>query len=312
MSRPHRSPEGFRRSMQMSATRVFVLVEGKRTDPFFYAELAGSVCEAAGLSYEIVRANLFGDGGGKQILSKLYEYLQANKSLSDRTKGAPSLCVFYLDKDVDDILRDLIRSPHVVYTPFYTVENTLFVHGELVKAAAAAASLEVAAIRARIPDNGAWLREKAEQWKDFVVLCLLSRKNSLNCDCNYGCNTSPLNYPPEAPTDKVAVLARKAELQVRLGLPAERFERKFRAAARLIDRIYRSGQHGVVFNGKWYRGLLVREIELAAGGQEYDKSSLANSLISALRASLDFNAGWADHFKDPLRELIKVEMSAAA
>ncbi len=89
----------------MSATRVFILVEGRHTDVFFYGELSRPVCEAVGLEREIVRADRVSGSGGKQSLLALYRYLEARDSLTERSKGTgmESWCLFYLDKDVDDI-----------------------------------------------------------------------------------------------------------------------------------------------------------------------------------------------------------------
>src|SRR5216684_3889626 len=104
--------------MQMSATRVFIFVEGRNTDVFFYGEISRPVCEALGLEHEIVRADRVSGSGGKQSLLALYTYLKTRDSLVDRSKATESWCLFYLDKDVDDILRQVLLSPHVVYTPF--------------------------------------------------------------------------------------------------------------------------------------------------------------------------------------------------
>lgn len=311
MTRPHHSLGGFRRYMQMSRTRVFVLVEGRRVDRFFYSELLGPICRASGLKFEIVLANRFAECGGKRGLLSLHEFLRAGSSLVLSSQTGTSLCIFYMDKDVDDVLGRLVKSRHIVYTPFYTVENLLFAHGDVIRASAAASSLPTEAIGQRIPDSGIWRRARAELWKDFVALCLFSQKNRVNFSCNYGRSTSLLNDPPEAPTNINELNARKDELRELLGLSQGDCERKTRAAFRLVERAYRKGWHELVFNGKWYVGLLAREIELAANGEGYNRQSLPDKLLAALAMSVDFNGAWADYFKEPLRELIAAEMGAA-
>jgi hypothetical protein len=305
VNKPRHSQAGFRRYMQMSATRIFILVEGKRTDPFIYGGICGPLCEIAGREYEIVRADRIEGSGGKQTLIGLYYYLEDSASLIGHTKTGASFCIFYLDKDVDDVFGDLITSPHVVYTPFYNIENSLFIHGNVVTAAAAAASLDIALIQARIPEAAAWRGQRADAWKDFVVLCLFSGKHDVNCDCTYGCHGSPLNNPPEAPTDAEKANARRAVLR---GLLAEfsedEFNLKYRAAARLVERIYGHDAHDVIFNGKWYVLLLIREIELATHSEFDNRHALSNSILAALAATLDFTAGWTEYFKNPLLNLI--------
>jgi hypothetical protein len=303
VNRPQHSPEAFRRYVQMSATRVFVLVEGRNTDVFFYSAISRPVCEALGLEYEIVRANRVCGSGGKQSLLELYQYLASANSLTEQSEHPHSWCFFYLDKDVDDIFGRIVSSPHVVYTPCYTVENALFMYGDLIRAMAAASSLEPARIERRIPDKIAWAREKATAWREFIALCIFSQKHDIHTDCTYSCNSSPL-HETGAETFADGLQARKLELQQRAGLTGGQFERKFRAVIRLIDRIYRKNQHDSVFNDKWYVPLLMKEIDLAAAGDHFSAHALSNGLSAALRATLDFTEEWTEHFRTPLRELV--------
>lgn len=297
--------------MQMSATRVFILVEGRQIDTYFYSEIGRRVCASAGLSYEIVRADRVGESGGKGTLMELHEFLYLGGSLIDRSKGSETWCFFYLDKDVDDILCKQIESKHVVYTPFYSVENVLFIYGDLVRGAAAAASLDAARVGLRIPNSEAWRREKAELWKDFVTLCLFSQKYRINCDCHYGRNTSPLNNPADTEADAEEVAARMTALEGLSGLPGVDFDRKFRASARLVRRVYGRGEHDILFNGKWYRELLMREIEIVAQGEQYNRHALANGITASLAATLDFDSPWAEYFGGPLRKLVEAEADGA-
>ena len=126
MTRLRHSLAGLLRYIQISRNGLFVIVEGKKTDPFFYSRLIGPICAAAGISYDIVYGNSVEGLGGKSTLIGLYEGLESNKLLARRDGNLDKRCLFYLDKDVDDVMHKLIRSPHVVYTPFHCVENALF------------------------------------------------------------------------------------------------------------------------------------------------------------------------------------------
>ena len=293
--------------MRMSSSRVFVLVEGRDTDPFFYGELCRPVCNAQALAYEIVRADRVSAGGGKNNLVNLYEYLLSAESLVMQVRGSTSWCIFFFDKDIDDILRDLINSAHIVYTPYYCVENALFLHGDVVRAAASSSALDAARIQARLQESGAWRRDTAERWKEFVALCIISQKYKAPSSCHYGRDMSPLNVPPESATNAAELTASKALLQHRLAMTAEQFDRKFRAAIRLVERIYRINAHDLVFSGKWYYEILMRQIHLAADGQGYNRHALKNGLAASLCATMDFNAEWTEHFRAPLRNLIANE-----
>jgi len=289
--------------MRMSSRTLFVLVEGKNIDPFFYAQLVSPVCKDAGIAYEIIRSDFVAGSGGKQTLLELHKYLASVDSLTYDAENGRKHCIFFLDKDVDDTLCKLVRSKHLVYTPFYSVENALFAHGQLVLASAAAASLDPGDVVARIPDPAAWRRQVAELWREFLILSLLSVKIGAHCACHYASMTSPLNTPADSPTDMVRAVQVRSALRTASGLGQQKFDLKLQAVRRYVQRVYGKGWHDVLFNGKWYFEPLRREMSLIPGAGAHNKPS-NGALISALSSSLDFSAGWADHFKQPLRDLL--------
>lgn len=304
MKKPYHSPEAFRRLIQMSSTRVFVFVEGQDTDAFFFGEVCRPICESLGISYELVRADRISASGGKEALIRCYELLNTAGSLVERSRATPAISMFFLDKDIDDVLCKQVESAHVVYTPFYNVENVLFVHGDVVRAAAAASSFDSARLQRRIPDSATWRRASAQRWIDFVVFCLFAHKHRLPFDCTYRRNVSPLNDPADSiPTPEV-IRQKKDELRGCSGFSEAVFARKFGATRRLVERIYNAGKHDLIFNGKWYRNLLEREIEVVAGDEPYNSFGVANGILAALRANLDFGGAWAEHYRAPLRALI--------
>ena len=76
MSRPRHSYAGQLRLMQLSASDLFVFVEGKRSDPYFYAGIVASVPELHA-RYEICTARqLPGETGGKQALLSFFSFLR--------------------------------------------------------------------------------------------------------------------------------------------------------------------------------------------------------------------------------------------
>jgi hypothetical protein len=309
--RPHHSFEGFRRYIQMSGVRFFTLVEGKEIDPYFYGEIVRPPCAQVGLVCELVRADRVAPVGGKDVLISLHNYLEASGSLVDQTEGVTSYCMFYLDKDVDDILGRMIESPHITYTRLFSVENEIFVRGDVAKAAAVAASLPLAEVRKEMPDAGQWRRGCAEAWTAFVVFCLFSCMHRVACDCTYRQHTSPINAAPENATDEQAARERKTDMRRRSGLQDEEFEREFQHVQRLVQEAYLGGRHDEVFNGKWYAGLLLREVDRMSGGDFAGRHGFINAVRGALIATVSFDGEWADHFRGPVRALIGPEAGAA-
>jgi hypothetical protein len=142
-----RSEESYLRAMQMSSAQLMVFVEGKNFDKYFY----GNICQAVYtekykicLAEEISLSNNQGEtksAGGKKSLISWFKYLeQHSKLVNDNIEGKKQIVVFFLDKDVDDLLGKLIISPHLIYTKCYNIENHIFVEGDLNKAAAVIAS----------------------------------------------------------------------------------------------------------------------------------------------------------------------------
>lgn len=304
MTKPRHSFEGFRRYIQMRSVRVFILVEGKRVDSYFYGHICKPVCDDANLPYEVVRGDRLGQSGGKETLLGLYSHLHSVGSLTDNSNGLTKWCVFFLDKDVDDILRKQIPSPHIVYTPVYGVENVVFAEGELITALSAASSLDPGLIQQRIGDSQVWRRQRADEWNAFLVLCLFSRRYDVNGPCRFGRNTLPLNDGLHGPGNAVQIAARKAELEQQSGFPAAKFARKYRACERLVERIFAAGLQDVIFNGKWYLGLSMWEVEQAAP-EQYNAHALSNGISAALLATLNFDEAWAEYYRGALRNLIE-------
>lgn len=303
MSRLIRSHAAFRRSMQISATSLFVFVEGQDSDPFFYDRLCESALKGSNVAYRVVRADRVGSSGGKQTLLTLYDYLRTVSSLLDSFKGKRTGCVLYLDKDLEDVFHTKIFSDHIVYTRYYHVENYLFVAGDILEGAAAAASLDEESIAPTIGNLADWRLRKATLWKDYVVLCLFSEVFEVHSRCHYKRMDSPINLTPGATTDPTQYAVCRQELRSGYAGTDADFNRDFSRVERMVDRYYRMGRHDLIFKGKWYVRHLQSDIEAAMIGQNFSSHGLPNAITAALRASIDFDGEWATHLKAPLRSV---------
>jgi len=293
---------GMRRYMQMSRVDVFIYVEGRDLDPDIYSRVCGSVCLDAQRDYEIVIADrITGAAGGKEILTQFFEFLSHNGALLDKSQPNTKLAMFYLDKDVDDVLGKARRSPHIVYTEYYCLENYLFVYGNLLSSLATAGSIDLRLISGRIPDPKAWRDRVTNSWRDWVALCLLAGKLSLPSIAGYRLATSPINNPLDGPTDVTQLHRYIAQMESNSHLTHGAFQSKVRSAYRLVNAVYARGIYDKIFKGKWYFALAIRELELAAGSHPYNQNRATDRLVGSLIASTDFEGAWAEHFKKPLR-----------
>jgi hypothetical protein len=299
----HTSLRPYVRYMQMSRNTVFAFVEGP-TDPYFYAKVCEAVCAPAGIEFEVCTAEELPSGaGGKQALLVFFGFLRKRSLLHNDFKGKRTISVFFADKDIDDLARRLKRSDHLVYTAHYQIENHLVAHGDFIEAVAAAAAANPNWIHTNFGDPVAWRSTAAYKWIDWVKLCLFANLRGLGGDCNYG-SLSQINRPLHGSVDQHEYTTRLAQLEVRSGLSSRQFKRAFQRLSSKVDRLYASGDHDLVFKGKWYWTMIEAELRHLAGTKRIHLNRVQDRLPSAFGITLDFDQPWAERFKRPLRQLI--------
>lgn len=304
MSKLKHSAPGFLRYMQMSNCQVFAFVEGK-TDPYFYGKICECVCNPSRISYEVYTAQeLPGAAGGKQALLIWFEYLRRRRSLIDNFKGKNTGAVFFVDKDVDDLMRIKKRSTHLVYTEYYDTENYIFKYGDVLEAMAAAACVDRVWLETQIVSPSIWKRNLAERWKQWLTLCLFARVKKVRANVNYG-STSQVNAPLNAVVDAAEYARRLADLQVRSGLTNNQFSRAFKRVSKLVDSFYANDEYDRIFKGKWYSALFDADMRSIAMAKPINSNGLSTRLVQALSMTLDFEQRWAAYLRESVRATIK-------
>ncbi len=237
------------------------------------------------------------------MLLSFFQYLKNKSALIDDFKGKKTAVIFYLDKDVDDILGIIYHSPHLVYTTYYDVYNHIIIEGKIPEAISAAASLDPQSIRTELSDCYTFRCQLAQQWKDWVKLCLFTAKKKVNCRANYRL-TSKVNNLANGSLNHTAYTKVISDLKSQLGLADEQFNRAFNRISRLVDEIYSNDQQDRVFKGKWYCILFASYIKKRYSTA--DCNGLDSRLPSNIALTLDFNQPWAEHFIRPLRQLVQI------
>lgn len=284
---------------------MFVFVEGP-TDRYFYDKLCVSQLRAEGIEYNLCLAEeLPSNTGGKNALLDFFTYLGKNSLLIDDFKGKRTASVFFIDKDIDDLLGLCKQSQHLVYTEYYQCENYIFAYGNLVDAAAAAAALDPTSVRDGLPDdNDTWRRNAACNWKEWVKLCVFTRMHSLNHECNFGVRVSRIHVSHYGPIITSAYTTALEEIKIRSGLTPNGFKRIFGQISQMVDKLYSEGNHDLIFKGKWYSGFLAEDLARIAGGRPFNSNGLPERILSCLLVTLDFDEPWAGYFKDALDSIV--------
>jgi hypothetical protein len=287
---------GYLRAMQMSTTSVFSLVEGKDVDPFFYGQVCNFVCSRHYLTYEVKKAeDLPPKAGGKTALLEFYEYLNKKKCLSSTFKGKKTYVVFFLDKDIDDITRKKLKSSHVIYTRYYDVHNEIFLNGNLVRGVASAASIDETEIKTSFADQKKWCSEASKRWLEWIVLCLISAENNVNCQSNYRVH-SKIHCTTTGLIDVTLLENAKRTIASELSISYSNFKKLYTNMYQRVTKLFDSGKQDIVFKGKWYPFLLEEDLQKIIGKNNYMKGGFNNKVTSSVAATLDFSYSWSNYY----------------
>jgi hypothetical protein len=295
----------FIRTMQMmSDTHLFVFVEGDNNDPYFYGQLCSKVLSETGVSYKIYTSkSIPGSSTGKTALIGLFEYLKENSLLLNELHGKKTGILFFLDKDLDDILNKQIDSEHVTYTYYYEVENHIIEHGDLKEGCAAAASMDPQEIDRCIGNQAEWLRQAAQKWKEWVKFCVFSRLSKSERSLNYS-RPSQFNVPRTGDVDMIQYEEKLSLLRSESKLSADEFLVEFNRISRIVEDLYQEGKHGNIFKGKWYSYFLADQIRQVAETTPGYVDGIEQQIIRHVANTLDFNAAWTDYFKRAPRRMV--------
>jgi hypothetical protein len=285
--------------MQMSSTTLYVFVEGKQCDPYFYSQVCNSTLNP-NITFDILTAGqLPGSSGGKQKLLDFFNYLRTNRSLVSSLGGHRTACIFFLDKDVDDLLRIKKRSPHLVYTRYYDIQNYVFENGDLTKGSAAAASVDPRRLEGHLGDSSRWCRQIATLWKDWLALCLRLLEDKISGEANYKV-LSQVQTRLCGTTDHTALDKLMHDIARRAGIPITDLRSRLRMSRNKVNSYLQREDHHRIFKGKWFSAVLADDIDRLMADDPYDDNALGRRLPCTIAATLDFSLPWADDFKRPL------------
>jgi hypothetical protein len=294
----HTSVEAYIRLMQMSRHRLFVFVESETIDPFFYDQVCAVAADlAGGITYQIATGReLPVETGGKPGLLHFYRELEVRGALRYEFQQKKGAVLFFLDKDLDDIVAKQVVSPHVCYTECYDVEGHLFRHGDFRTAAAAATYQDYATLERIYGEPATWIARAAHLWIDWVKLCLFCLIKEIRCECSFG-SLSKVNSPWSSPVDPEKLRGAKQDLVLRSGLSEEEFDFEFAQTSRLVDEKYDRGEAHGLFKGDWYCKLFEDQFS-RTGLRSAAVQKSGERLLSSLLSTINYRDDWARPFVD--------------
>jgi hypothetical protein len=288
------------RVLQMSQADIIVFVEGW-SDRFFYDQLTRATCGSGALNYQIRTAKEIGaSGNGKPALIGLFRTFR-QRGVLDGSKKRHASAFFFLDKDVDELQGSIVRSRHIGYTEHFNIENYFIIAGDLPRAVAVSASLELDALRAWFGDLDAWRRSIANQWRKWIELCLFACLDGVSCCCHF--RSIPV-HKSSGELDYTHYIRALRELKEASGLTGRAFKQRHKEIREIVKRYYSSGRHDAIFNGKWYHIFIQAAVKKYANGRAI-KDRLSQSIHETLLSTVEFDGKWGDSLRRPLSRLLR-------
>jgi hypothetical protein len=279
-----------------------VFVEGD-VDTYFYGQICQQVLPGP-FMYQIRRSDqLGGQGRGKSHMLRVFASMRRSGILVLDFKGRKSAAMFFLDKDLDDLRRIKKRSPHLVYTEYYEVENYLFKHGDLVMAVGAACLKDTTYVRSTMASPDTWASRAAALWSDWLKLCMAGMLLDARGVCNYSALSS-VNSPFDKPADDSRYRAEFSQLESASNYTPNVFQQKFARLSLKVDALYATGRQDVVFKGKWYAAILAEELKTSGVASGAALTALPVRLVGHLLQSLDFGDEWASYHREAVKRVV--------
>lgn len=304
MSKLKHSQDAFIKSLQVSSKQIYIFVEGRQGDPYFYSCVCKSIKNPS-FEYRIYTADdLPFRRKGKQGLLTFFQYLRQAKKLTSLFLGKKTICVFFVDKDVDDIKRIKKRSPHLIYSKYYDIQNYIYEHGNIKQGVAVAASVDPEILPSTLNDASVWCLKMAKNWKHWISLCLLVLKENISYESNYGV-ASKIQTRACSSIDSTVYSSYLSRLRLKSGFTSADFDSRYLRITNRVDFYFANRDHHKIFKGKWFTKILVDYIALSLYDTTYDNNSLVAKLPSTIIMTLDFSESWVDDFREPLMYLLE-------
>jgi len=266
--------------MQISSAQIFAFVEGGLDRPF--AERVLNLFVASPTKIRVVAIKETPGGtGGKPALLDHFRRLRRKGHLLATAWGKPFVSLFFLDKDADDALGKLIRSPHVAYTTNYDLESSLVSCGNLTQAVSDACHVTTAQAEGLLGNATELLHELSRNWADWITLCLISQYKKQNFGCTFD-RISAININPLAPPDANELSIWKGKIRTQLGMTDGEFNKLYARFRRLVDTAAAEGHPLKYFKGKWLKHVLQRRVESQPRIPDASIGGLADRILSVL------------------------------
>ena len=302
MSRPAWSPAAFRQRILMSArTKLFLVVEGTDTDPWFYGKLLAATSIPLD-KFDVYPVKSVSGGGadgpfeGKSAVLNLYRIMRRAGDLILRSaSGGAKALMFCVDSDHDRIAGKIIRSPHVSYTPLPDAEAEIFDRIDMGELATLLTSASGAAAATLIQSLGDPVAEIANRWREWFEVCLVA-DHAQQGGPRRG-SPSSVHMDGFGPCDHARLTRVQQGLASRFADPAD-YQRAEAYAHSRLDPLYKNSQYRLLVKGKWIAKYLAWVLDAYAVANNLGRVSSEGVVRSAAKGMAN-QGHWRDGYYTP-------------
>ncbi|MFE3057130.1 hypothetical protein [Nocardia sp. NPDC059239] len=282
----------------MSPKSLYIVVEGKRHDKAYYGLIAESSKVLAG-NYEVAKIESIYTGGGKDSILQVFESMRVRNHLIQITSTGPKAAVFMLDRDAQNICGGLKRHRHVFYSRAYDVEADILINGDPKSALCITAGITPAESETLSKALGEWHRDVALEWREWIILCLLSHMLGIGSRANY--SRSTVSSDDIKHIDSV-----RNQIHQSSGLDNAEFSKLESDIRSRVYRIYAQGKSHTLLKGKWLPNYLRQRVSTHFNeGDQPDLADFEKRVVGNFMATLDPSRGpWARRYREPWESLI--------
>lgn len=303
MKRLTYSPRGHIRSIQLSRAGLHVFVEGRNVDCYIYGKILAHECGTS-FEHKITRADQLPNAtaGGKSVLREFFRSIRRAGALAGEFKGHKFSCLFFLDKDVEDLLGTRLRSKHVFSTPTYDVEGSIFLEAPIAEVVAAACSLDPAHVTSKLNVTN-WVETATANWREWVILCVTATFARCHGVANYA-SPSQVNPSPSSAPQTALVAAYESRLRASSPLNLTEFNKAFARAQRTVTRAYEGRNALSLFKGKWLAFILDDQVKLAFPVEHSRTKDFKSRVTGHVAQAADPNGAWCAPMRARVRMLV--------
>ncbi|AHH94243.1 hypothetical protein [Kutzneria albida] len=311
MAKLNRDPASFRRRLQMASSDVvFVFIEGKETDPWFYDEILSNHPKLQGVQIAVLEVEHATKNqgtpkaGGKGRALTLYEELRRSNGLLFDDNGRTRAVMFCLDADHDRILNKVRRSRHITYTLLPDSEAHVYDSCSIGEIARSVMSLTAPQAKAVESSLGDYRYELFKLWENWLALCWLSSYLDFTWGIGPGAISQINGKNSFDACDEAKLSSMRSALLKRCSPQASSIKEYESHVAAILKRLHIPENSKKCLKGKWLTKYLFHRLNAYADTHRHKKVASQESIIVAARSCAKLNGKWNTYLVNRVAALV--------